>query len=414
MNQSLQNIKQDSSYDVIIIGAGMVGASAALCFAQTEKSVLLIDAFELSSPKGIYTPSYDARSTALSWGSKDIFEQMGIWDQLKQHVQAINTVHVSQKGRFGTTRMDASELQHDALGYVIPNQWLGQCLLSAIKLDNITLCSPAKVVNIKSDQHGKSLTLKDQDVTCLVNTPLLVVADGNNSETSKLLGIEHSVEPYQQHALIANITTELPNNGVAYERFTKQGPLALLPLSDKVSALVWTHDNQDIEHTMSLSDEAFCHKLQSQFGDRLGSIIKVGKRDTYPLKLVRAQEQFRPGVVLLGNAAHSLHPVAGQGFNLALRGVASLISCLQENQQQAALNAFYTQQKLDQDRTIHMSDQLVKVFGHDSALLAIARDFGLIGLNNISIFKTLFAKTAMGIIGTRNDIGSNKRTPKHA
>lgn len=409
MISDLSQIPNNETYDVVVVGAGMVGASAALGFAQIGKSVLLLEAFALKSPQPDYTPSYDARSTALSWGSREILGQLGVWSAVALHACPINKVHVSQKGRFGTTCMTADEVGHDALGYVVPNQWLGQSLLSEISDQSITLCAPAKVKGIALDGGQSYLEIESEGLIKKVSASLLVVSDGSGSETSKLLGISHRTENYGQHALIANVTTELANDGVAYERFTPAGPLALLPLSEQESALVWTHDESRIEEMMSLSDEAFCQALSEQFGERMGRVLKVGERNTYPLKLVQAEEQIRPGIVLLGNAAHSLHPVAGQGFNLALRGVAALVDQVRKHSSMSdALRAYQVQQSSDQKRTIVASDQLVKVFGQQSVLLAMARDLGLIGLNNLSFVKQAFARTAMGLAGQKPEIVAQK------
>lgn len=402
MIHSVSDLTNSSGYDAVIVGAGMVGASAALGLTKVGMRVLIVEAFPLQSPQPEYTPSYDARSTALSWGSREILEQLGVWKEIATHAEPISKVHVSQKGRFGTTQLLADEVGHESLGYVVPNQWLGQCLLHAVEQQDIELCSPAKVAAIQSASKGTMLTIEHENDSVEVNTSLLVIVDGKDSETARLLGIDQRSESYEQHALIANVTTELGNQGVAYERFTPEGPLALLPLTEYESALVWTHDNDQIDAALALSDEDFCQRLEAQFGERMGRFTKVGTRTSYPLSLNQAHEQVRPGIVLLGNAAHSLHPVAGQGFNLALRGVAALIEqLLSHDSLIEALNAYYSGQTFDQKRTILASDQLVKVFGQRSMLLGIARDLGLIGLNNLPLLKESFTRTAMGLVGKK-------------
>jgi len=419
--QAFDALVDGSEIDVLIVGAGMVGASTALGVADQGLSVLLVDTFAFQNAKSDYTPSYDARSTAISWGSREILNQLGVWCDVAEHATPIMDVHVSEKGRFGVTRMNAEEFKREALGYVVPNQWLGQCLLKQIDEKNIPLYAPAKVSDIKAadtktadfkaDSDRQLVTLSNLSEqgseTKHIRARLVIIADGTCSATAGLLGVENEIEHYNQHALIANVTTELPNNGVAYERFTSQGPLALLPLTESTSALVWTHNSERIQSFLEMSDDVFCKALQKAFGERLGRITRCGARNAYPLRLVRAKEQFRPGVLLLGNAAHSLHPVAGQGFNLAIRGVASFLESLNQEQTLEGigcltrLNRISDGLKKDQSTTILFSDQVVKVFGNSSSLVGLARDVGLIALDNIPMIKSVFASQAMGLAGKK-------------
>ncbi|MFT7371984.1 MAG: 2-octaprenyl-6-methoxyphenol hydroxylase [Oleiphilaceae bacterium] len=415
MAQALEMLNDNAEFDVVIVGAGMVGACTALGISDLGLRVLLVDSFAFE-PSGLsYTPSYDARSTAISWGSREILTQLGVWSTVAEHASPISHVHVSEKGRFGVTRISAEALKFDALGYVVPNQWLGQCLLQKLADKNVLLCAPAKVTAITTGtteneyQHICLESVKTSPCsTKSIRARLMIIADGTRSSTAALLGIESDVEAYGQHALVANVTTELPNDGVAYERFTKQGPLALLPLTATTSALVWTHDSDRFKRYLDLDDKAFCAALQEAFGERLGSITRSGARNAYPLQLVRAKEQFRPGVVLLGNAVHSLHPVAGQGFNLALRGVASCLEMLKQAEQtQAAIGDINGLKRFidglvdDQTKTIVFSDQVVKLFGHRSSLVGLVRDAGLVALENIPMLKSLFASQAMGLAGKK-------------
>jgi len=424
MRMTLSELNVVSEYDVVIVGAGMVGASAALGFSHIGLKVLLLDAFAFPADMPEYSPSYDARSTALSWGTRDILNRLDVWQQIEKHASPIIDIHVSEKGRLGTTRMNAHEYQQEALGYVVPNQWLGQCLLARTDEADIDFCSPVKVTAIenqhlegKEEQSGHQLislssAQGDEVIKKQVRARLLVIADGTKSETAKLIGIDYSEEAYAQHALIANVSTELPNQGMAYERFTSKGPLALLPLSEHQSALVWTHDEASIASYLEMDDAAFCRALEDAFGLRLGRIEMCGRRNNYPLKLVKAKEQFRPGVLLLGNAAHSLHPVAGQGFNLAIRGVAAFLEWVNDAQVKnipfedlRSLRAFCASRVDDQFKTIGLSDQLVKLFGSRSPVLSIGRDLGLIGLDNMPVLKSLFAARAMGLSDRKANFG---------
>lgn len=412
MAKALETLNDNEMFDVLIVGAGMVGACTALGVSALGLSVLVVDTFAFENTGSSYTPSYDARSTAISWGSKDILKQLGVWSSVAEHASPISHVHVSEKGRFGITKISAEALKFEALGYVVPNQWLGQCLLQQLEDKKISLCAPAKVTDIKTNNNYQDIRLEGLDAsqrsTKNIRASLIIIADGSHSSTAALLGIDNQVEAYGQHALIANVSTELSNDGVAYERFTKQGPLALLPLTTHTSALVWTHDSADMQQFLDMDDQDFCLALQKNFGERLGAITRCGVRNAYPLKLVRAKEQYRPGVVLLGNAVHSLHPVAGQGFNLALRGVASCLAMLKNVIQADGiigdvrhLKGFVEGLADDQAKTIVFSDQVVKLFGHQSSLAGLVRDFGLVALDNLPMLKSTFARQAMGLAGKK-------------
>jgi len=421
MRPELKVLPNDQAFDVVVVGAGMVGASAAIGLAALGLKILVVEAFANPAFVADYSPSYDARSTALSWGARDILFQLGVWGDIQLQACPIRSVHVSEQGRFGVTRMEASEFDQEALGYVVPNQWLGQCLLSRLSADAVPFCAPAKITRIVPSEDFYTLHLNhDEPALKQVTTRLLVIADGTCSETAALMGIDYETERYGQHALIANVSTELPNLGLAFERFTKTGPIAMLPLTESTSSLVWTHNDADIQTYLGMNDAAFCQRLQHEFGDRLGQIVRCGKRGAYPLRLIRAKEQYRPGVLLLGNAAHSLHPVAGQGFNLALRGVAAFLEAIDDansNRVQRQhtsigstemLRRFCLARKRDQENSILFSDQLVKIFGSDSQLIGLARDAGLIGLNNMPAIKSLLARGAMGLAGRKAQFGGRR------
>ena len=315
----------------------MVGVSLALylgnCLPE-EARITLVESFPLpaSVPGNVpeYHPSFDARSTALSYGSRLIYEEMGVWQDLQQWLCAIESIHVSSRGHFGSTLLQAKEYDWPALGYVLENAWLGNALIQALyRQGRAQLRSPAKVVDVSPADTGVVLQLEENGERETIQAGLLLVADGAGSGLREALGVAVEEKPYEQHALIANIATAEPHVGCAYERFTDEGPLALLPLpkaaaGDNRSALVWTLPPGRAQALLDAPAEEFLHELQQRFGYRLGRLLRVGERHSYPLSLVQSSEQVRQGLVVMGNAAHALHPVAGQGFNLALRDVAEL------------------------------------------------------------------------------------------
>ncbi|HBJ26726.1 2-octaprenyl-6-methoxyphenyl hydroxylase, partial [Cobetia sp.] len=329
-------------FDIVIIGGGLVGASLACALAPLmarvadEKGleaaalrVAVIEANELPAATADaqrFQPSFDARASAIAAGSRQRFTAFGVWEAMCEHATPIRTIHVSERGHLGATRMRASELEVAALGHVIPNAWMGQVLHRQLAELPLAWYCPARVAEIAVTAQGHRLTLEDGR---LIEAELTVLADGGRSGLKERLGIHSAAQDYEQHALIATVEMSQPHQGVAYERFTSEGPMALLPLAGKRMELVWTRSPADTGSLMALPDSDFLQALQRAFGERAGRFRRVGQRHAYPLSLVRASEGTRPGLAVLGNAAHALHPVAGQGFNLALRGVTDLVAAIE-------------------------------------------------------------------------------------
>jgi 2-polyprenyl-6-methoxyphenol 4-hydroxylase len=402
----------NSSYDIIIVGGGMVGISLALLLeAQHDWKILLVEAQEIGNPvDGAYSPSFDARSTALSWSSREIYQSMGLWSLLEPHVSNIAQIHVSDRGHMGLTRIDAQEADVDALGYVVENQRLGAALLAQLQQTQIDLRGSTAVTGVKALGSGMQLTFVDGQT---VHAGLLVIADGAGSSTAEKLGIHSDSTAYNQSGIIANIRLAKPHGDVAYERFTEHGPLALLPLTNfqgrPRSALVWTQPQGQAEALMAADDEIFLARLQKQFGYRLGRFEAVGERVSYPLALTRSSEQVRRHLVVMGNAAHSLHPVAGQGFNLSLRDAATLSKVLAESPDAigdlATLQHYYQKQSADQRNTVLFSDSLPKVFGLSSSLATVGRNSGLLAMDLIPALRGRFARFGMGLAASEASNG---------
>ncbi|MGB4075990.1 2-octaprenyl-6-methoxyphenyl hydroxylase [Pseudomonas sp.] len=388
--------------DIAIIGGGLVGASLAVALQAEAKqrgwSICLIEPF---TPGSGYQPSYDARSTALSFGSQQIYQRLGLWPSIGQRAEPIKQIHVSDRGRFAAARLSAEEEGVPALGYVVENAWLGECLWQALDQQVVSWRSPAQVTRMQALADGYRLTLDDgSELEC----NLAILAEGGRSGLREQLGIAVSNTPYGQSALIANVSPQDAHNGLAFERFTEEGPMALLPLADNRCALVWTRATLEAERLSTLDDAAFLAELQQAFGYRLGSLRQVGARHLYPLALSAAQEQVRQHLVVLGNAAHSLHPIAGQGYNLSLRDTLVLAETLLESAAPlgdlATLQLYLSRQQLDQQLTVGFSDQVTRLFSTGQPLLAAGRNLGLLGLDLLPPAKRWFARQAMGL-GTR-------------
>lgn len=401
------------SYDVLVIGAGMVGASFALALSRAVSmqpcSVLVVESGRINESDSD-SPSFDDRSTALSFGSAGIMQELSLWPELRDLATPIETIHVSDRGRFGSTMLRHDEQGVEALGYVVENRVLGhalnRALLSAAELE---LLSPARIDSVRPVRDGMAVELVDaREVVHAVRASLVVLADGGRSPICGQLGITVDCERYGQHAIISNIAFEKPHRNVAYERFTDSGPLAVLPLPDLAGehrgALVWTVVDSDAKALVEMPEsEALC-RLQDRFGYRLGRILRIGSRAAYPLNLQLAREQVRPGLVLLGNVAHTLHPVAGQGFNLALRDAYCLAETLavaseagQGQGEMRTLQDFLDRRTGDQQRTIGFSHYLTRLFASDRGSLVWARKFGLASIDLLPVVRRGFARAAMGL-----------------
>lgn len=405
-----------SHYDLVIIGGGMVGASLVCALLPVAKklnlSIALIEQQPIPTQEGQpFQPSYDARSTALAFGVKSFYQATGLWERLQEHLTPIEHIHVSDKGHFGVTRLHAKGEGVAALGYVVENHWLGQVLLDHIQQDDqgcVDLICPASVKTVSPSSTLTQLNIEHLKNQYDVTAELVILADGGRSGLRQALGIHFKEQPYHQHALVANISLDRPHQGIAYERFTERGPMALLPsetLKGEVRCgLVWTLPDEEIGSLLSLTDDEFLAALQQTFGYRAGRFTRVGQRYHYPLKLTLAEEQVRNGLVVLGNAAHALHPIAGQGYNLALRGVTDLAANIISSRQQgikigdlARLQAYEQQRRLDQQRTIIFSDRTMRLFSNANPLLSLGRSVGLQAMDLMPIAKTLFVRSAMGL-----------------
>jgi 2-octaprenyl-6-methoxyphenol hydroxylase len=416
-NSSATTFVTSAHFDLVIIGAGMAGLSLVhLLRPSIEQGlkVALIERFELpslmakeSNQSNEQPPSFDGRATALSFGTQQIFEQLGIWPSLASAACGIKNIQVSDQGRFGQTHIKHTDANVDALGYIIRNRALGQGLMADLPA-GVQILAPESVEKIaigslnNSDKNsGAELTLASGDV---ISTELVVMADGGRSDLAKQLGIQQQRQSYNTHALVTSVRIDRSHEHCAYERFTEAGPIALLPLADNEFAVVWTLDNDVIEEYLAASEEELIARLQQAFGYRAGRIIAMGERASYPLALVKAQEQVRPHLVLLGNAAHSLHPVAGQGFNLALRDAAALAERISQAFSESkpigqwpVVQSYYQQQKTDQRNTVLGSDLLPRLFSQKNRALRCSRDMGLIGLAVSPTARKLFARQAMGL-----------------
>lgn len=382
--------------DVAIAGGGMVGLSLAAALAELPLDVVV---FEPVAPESTEQPSFDSRTTALSSGSRRVLEGIGAWPALAARATPIRRIHISERGIFGTATLDAGEQGLAALGYTIENRLLGQALRERVAGFPRIQLHPARVAWLEPGVDTVRLSTEAGET---FEARLLVAADGAQSAVRSALGIGATVADYGQHAVIAHVDTTRFHDYTAFERFTKTGPLAVLPIVEGRSAVVWTLAPEAASRALTLDERAFLSELQQAFGLRLGRFTRVGRRQTYPLALTKAERLTAPRAAALGNAAQALHPVAGQGFNLALRDVAMLAELVAPGGDPGAiaLLARYADWRApDREAVIRFTDSLVRGFGLPLGPLRRARGQGLVLFDLLRPVKHEFARRTMGLAG---------------
>jgi 2-octaprenyl-6-methoxyphenol hydroxylase len=380
----------NAEYDIAIIGGGPVGAALALALGSSKLKVCVIEARPADSA------SQDARALALSYGSRLLLDRLGVWDALHD-VSAIRTIHISQKQSFGRAVLHAEELNVPELGYVLPYPALQNALTNALQSCDVASIYGASVTQLSNSDNHAVINYQQDGAEHTLHTRLAVVADGG-----KLLAQQYppEVRDYGQSALITHITCSALQANTAFERFTPQGPLALLPFQNGYE-LVWTASHQAAQEMLAWDDAKFLHELQQHFGDRVGEFLTVSKRTCFPLGLKRAPQQTpMPHTVLLGNAAQTLHPVAGQGFNMGLRDAWELAQEILDATSETLgtetmLAAYRSNRRTDREAGIRFTDGLVRLFSNDLPVLSAGRAAALTALDCLPFVKKFVAKRMM-------------------
>jgi 2-octaprenyl-6-methoxyphenol hydroxylase len=391
-------------YDVIIVGGGIVGTCLAIILARHSINVALVEAL---SHQSLAKLALSERTIVLSHSSRMVLESVGAWDDLQNHGCAINEIHVSDRGQFGTTRISAQEEQLPALGYVLPAGKIHSLLHAmACQQSGIDIIQPGRFVSFKRENDRSLVTVANEEQHQVLIGSLLVAADGQKSDIRSAQQIKTSGSDYQQTAIYCTITLKRSHNNIAYERFTNSGPIAFLPLNNQQSALVWAVEKKRADSLMLLDESDFLQTLQQHFGYRLGKFIGCAQRYCVDLALITAQQQIRPGMVLLGNAVHTLHPVAGQGLNLALRDVAVLaeeiVTAKKDHKNMGSISIlrhYLTQRENDQRKIIALTHNLVSIFSNSLLPIAMVRSKGLILLDRLTGLKKIVTKRTSGLAG---------------
>ncbi|MBJ9424063.1 FAD-dependent monooxygenase [Acinetobacter seifertii] len=396
---------------VIIVGGGMVGLSLSLMLAKANIAVKLLEAVKYPNYDdqnvAPYHSSFDARNTALSRRSVQIYQKLWLWDALQQHATPILQVHITEQGSFGKARLVAEQEKVESFGQVIENAWLGRVLLTQVRQQPlIELIDGVQVTALTQDAEQVHIEAQRGDELLKLESKLLIAADGRDSFCRQAIGVGVDVHDYDQVAIVTTVQTSKPHEQVGFERFSALGPLALLPLPGEYRrSVVWpVKKGTEDEWLGEENDQHFLSALQQTYGDRAGKFEKTGKRFSYPLSQVLAHKQAVGRVILMGNAAHTIHPVAGQGFNLCLRDADVLLRYL-VNQLSTSddignpdnLLAYEQARLSDQQRVIKFCDTVVRGFSNQNPLLKLIRNTGLIAFDVIPGVKPLVANYAMGL-----------------
>lgn len=396
---------------VIIVGGGMVGLSLSLMLAKANIAVKLLEAVKYPNYDdqnvAPYHSSFDARNTALSRRSVQIYQKLGLWDALQQHATPILQVHITEQGSFGKARLIAEQEKVESFGQVIENAWLGRVLLTQVRQQPlIELIDGVQVTALTQDAEQVQIEAQRGEETLKLESKLLIAADGRDSFCRQAIGVGVDVHDYDQVAIVTTVQTSKQHEQVGFERFSALGPLALLPLPGEYRrSVVWpVKKGTENEWLGDENDQHFLSALQQTYGDRAGKFEKTGKRFSYPLSQVLAHKQAVGRVILMGNAAHTIHPVAGQGFNLCLRDADVLVRYL-VNQLTTSddlgnpdnLLAYEQARLSDQQRVIKFCDTVVRGFSNQNPLLKLIRNTGLIAFDVIPGVKPLVANYAMGL-----------------
>ena len=408
------SMTSQTDFDIIIAGGGLVGGSLAAALAGSDLRVAVIEPYTMDS---LEQPGYDERTVALTYSGREIFSETGVWDRINElGAEPIVDIHVSNRGHFGMVHLRAKDAGTKALGYVIPTRVIGEVINQQLtNCDNVELICPATVSKICDLADMTRVSIEESGNSQILHASLAVIADGGRSN---LIAANQTID-YDQRALLTIVRADRPHHGRAYERFTDEGPLALLPHSGQRYAVVWTSSPQRLEQRMAMSDMDFVDVLQEAFGDRAGILSKPSARKSYPLSRGTVDRPVSGRSVMIGNAAHIVHPVAGQGFNLGLRDVSILADLILQAQDEGTdvgdttlLDQYVSMRQRETDRVQQFTHGLISLFSHSSPVTALARNLAMSGIELLTPAKRFLLRRTMGLYARDQTLRSSPTRAK--
>jgi 2-octaprenyl-6-methoxyphenol hydroxylase len=391
----------DFSSDIVIIGGGLVGGPLACALAGAGLSVVVVDG---ETPQDALAPSFDGRASAVALAPQRMLARIGLWPDIAPWAAPIKQIRVSDGVSPLFLHYDYQEVGDQPMGWIVENRALRQAIhLSLARLDTVTWLAPAKLVELKREAAGVTAILADGRT---IRAAMAVAADGRASPVRQAVGIKVTKWDYQQTAIVCTVRHSRSHGDTAQEHFLPAGPFAILPLTGRRSSVVWTEKAHLVPAILAQNEADFQRELETRFGDYLGDLTLEGPRFSYPLSLQFAQSYTAPRLALVGDAAHAMHPVAGQGMNMGLRDVAALAELLGEAKSlgqdlgDGQILARYARwRRFDNMLMLGLTDTLVRLFSNDWTLIKLARDVGMAAVNQAPPLKRFFMKHAMGLVG---------------
>ena len=388
--------------DVLIVGGGLVGASLACALSPLRLRITVVEPIPFEDDN---QPSFDERTIAITWSSRQVFEAIGLWEEIACDVHSIRSIHVSDQGHAGMVRLHCSLINTEALGYVIPTRSIGRSLVKRLQeISSIRYLTPASAVNMEIT--ADAAVVDCEGVSSPLAASLLVIADGGRSPLGSQAGIAKNEKRYPQSALAAIIGTDRKHNSMAFERFTRHGPIALLPFGKSCFSLAWTLPTREAQLHVQLPTSEFLARLQRDFGERAGFFEQVGKRTVYPLRWTSVIPPSVRRTVLVGNAAHEVHPVAGQGFNLGLRDAAELAEIIayatekgQNIGHSTVVDHYVRSRHRQTQRVLAFTDGLVRLFNAETPGVGLLRSASLSAVELCPPVKRLLLRRTAGLSG---------------
>jgi 2-octaprenyl-6-methoxyphenol hydroxylase len=396
---------QTIDVEALIVGGGLVGLTLGSALAGAGLPVAVIDR---TDPATTVAPAFDGRATAIANGSARVLQGIGLWDGMAPHASAINDIRVSDGDSLLFLHYDHREVGDEPLGHIIENRHLRLAMLDHVRaLDGLEFLAPVEVAEITRDAAGVTAELTDGRQ---IRARLLLACDGRNSDLREAAGIGVTRLPYNQTSIVCAVFHDLPHNNVAHERFLPGGPFAILPMQDvgerHRSAIVWSDHSDLAPALMALDEAAFVAEMAPRFGDILGSIELAGPRWSHPLSLSHAQSYTGQRLALVGDAAHAIHPIAGQGLNMGIRDIAALAEVVIDARRLGRdigspdiLADYERWRRFDNMVLAVVTDLMTRVFSNDVAPLRAARSIGLGAVNRIAPLRRNFMRHAMGTVG---------------